>query len=135
MYQDVYEGWKIYTHVGRISNQNKHSFQTQIKYWTPKDQWSVENNEKTKIHHEKTDSIINITFNGEPSDLEISMGLNKYGVVFESFVFGWKNYNSHQKICNEISQKIPWQKRKFFLTNKGMIPIEKKHEIKKETTT
>ena len=130
MYQDVYEGWKIYTHVGKISNQKILEFKNQVNYWDPKDEWSIENDDKTIIRHEKTDSIIKVTFNGEPSDLEMSMGLNKYGVVFESFVFGWKNDYSHQKLCKTISHKIKWDKREFILTNKGMVQLDKKHKLK-----
>jgi hypothetical protein len=124
VYQDVYEGCKIYAHVGKINDQKINDFKTEIKYWDPKDEWSFENDDRTIIHHETSDSIIKVTFNGEPTDLEVSMGLSKYGVVFESYVFGWKNDYHHQEICQEIYKKIRWQKRIFLLTNKGMKPFK-----------
>jgi hypothetical protein len=126
----VYNGWKIYTHVGKVPRSEIPDLKRKIKSWFDQGEWVYEDNHKTTIYHPTIHSQIEIIFQEETTEQEKSKGLSKYGIVFKSGFFGWRDEYRHQQLCDKVSHKITWQKQAYFLRDNELIPVRKKHLLR-----
>jgi hypothetical protein len=122
-----YGGWRIYTHVGKVAHNEIPDLKRKIRGWFDKGEWEYKDNSKTSICFESIKSKIEVLFAEQPTNDEITMGLDKYGVILNSgfFDWGWRNEHLHQRLCDEISHKITWQKQAYLLIDSELRPVRK----------
>lgn len=125
----IYKGWRIYTHVGKVPHNEIPDLKRKIKGWFDQGEWVYEDNYKTLIY--KTVNLpVQVIFEDELTEQEKSMGLNKYGIVFKSDFFDWKNDYPHQQLCYEVLRKITWGKRAYLLKDNELIPVAKRRILR-----
>ena len=128
-----YQGWKIYTHTGKPTHNEKRHLKGKMGGWFGQSPWWFEDNKyRTMIHNENVDSSIEIIFREETTEEEKSRGLDKYGIVFQSYPFGLRNTYQHKQLCKEVLHKITWQKQAYYLTDDGLVPVSKTRILRRK---
>ena len=121
----IYQGWKIYAHVGKVAHNDFPDLKRKIKRWFGKGEWSFEDSDRIFIYNQNIDSPIEVRFVDETTEEEKAKGLSMYGIVFDAPFISWKNEYSHRQLCNEVSHKITWQKQAYYLIDDEWIPVSK----------
>ncbi len=120
----------LFTHVGKVPANEINDLKHRIKSRFNQGEWSFIDNHKTIIVNENFDWNVNVIINPESSEFEECIELNKFGVVFRSDFFGWKNDFYHRQLCNEISNKITWNKQTYHIIDNKLVAVSKKHRLK-----
>lgn len=87
----VNNGWKIYTHVGKVPHNEIPDLKRKIKGWFDKGEWAYEDNHRILVYNQTINSQVEVILKEKTTDQEKAMGLNKYGIVIESVFFGLRN--------------------------------------------
>jgi len=80
----VYQGWKIYAHVGKVAHNEFPEKKRKIKRWFNQEEWMFEDNDRTFIYNQNIDSPIEVSLLDKTTEEEKAMGLNNYGFVFNA---------------------------------------------------
>lgn len=128
----VYNGWKIYAHIGKVTPNNFPHKKSKLRGWFGQGEWLFEDNYRIMIYNVNVGSPIQVVFREESTEEEKSRGLKKYGIVFQSYSFGLRDRYTHQQLCKEVLHKITWQKRGFYLIDDKWIPISKRRILRKK---
>lgn len=122
-----YQGWKIYTHTGKPTHNEKRHLKGKMGGWFGQSPWWFEDNKyRTMIHNENVDSSIEIIFREETTEEEKSRGLDKYGMVIQSVYpacLHAQNIYQHKQFCEEILHKITWRKQACYLIGDELILV------------
>jgi hypothetical protein len=111
----IYDGWRIYTHVGEVANSEIPILKMTVRGWFDPEKWEYEDKDSYTISfcHESTKSEVIVDFRPQFTSMETTMGLDGFGVVFKSnfLDWGWRNERLHQQLRDDIWHRIPWQKK------------------------
>lgn len=129
---DIYHGWKIYAHVGKVAHNDFPDLKRKIKRQFNQGEWSFEDNDRTFIHNQNIDSPIEVLFVDETTEEEKAMGLNRYGIVFNAVFLGWRNEYPHRQLCDKVLNKITWKKQAYILIDDEWIPVSKPRILRRK---
>jgi len=132
----IYDGWRIYTHVGEVAYSEIPFLKMTVKSWFDPGEWEYKEDRYTiSFCHEGTDSVI-VDFRPQFTNMETTMRLDGFGVVFKSDFRDWGRRNErlhqrlHKQLRDDIWHRIPWQKKTCEWLDNKLKLVSKRHILR-----
>ena len=121
----MYEGWMIYTYTRKISQAEESTIMDKLKTWFDTEECSF-SADTLRIVCGQDKQEITVSFHETKYGSEKDGNVDTYQMVFWSIPFLYKTSQekTHQELCKETMQKIPWKKQAFWLVDNVQIPIQ-----------
>jgi hypothetical protein len=131
---EIYCGWRIYAHVGEVANSEVPILKMKVKGWFDTEGLECENEDSYTIsfYHKSAESYVQVTFRPQLTNVETTLGLDRFGVVFKSDFFNWglRSERLHQQLRDEVSHRIPWRKQSYDVVDHKWIPVRRRHILR-----
>jgi hypothetical protein len=135
----VYCGWRIYAHEGEVANNEIPRLKAMVKARLSQEglEYKDEDTCTISFYHESTKSEVIATFRPQFTNVEVTMGLGGFGVVFKSDFpdWGWRaqtrqNERRHQQLRDEVFHMISWQKKTGDLIDGKLVLVPKRRRLR-----